>query len=122
MAKVFISYSHDSAEHSERVLRFADALRCHGVDAEIDRYYQRPPQGWPAWCEEQLRPEISSHVLMICTQTYHDRVLSYGSPPVRFVRELLFDDQPFLTLKSQTMQLASEMVENSVSEGLDLLA
>lgn len=74
MAKVFISYSHDSAEHSERVLQLADALRRHGVDAEIDRYHQRPPQGWPAWCEEQLRPEVSSHVLMICTQTYHDRV------------------------------------------------
>ncbi len=74
MAKVFISYSHDSAEHGERVLRFADALRGDGVDAEVDRYHQRPPQGWPAWCEEQLRPEVSSHVLMICTQTYHDRV------------------------------------------------
>src|SRR6185503_4395296 len=23
---------------------------------------------------------------------YHDRVLSYGSPPVRFVRELMFDE------------------------------
>ncbi len=74
MAKVFISYSHDSAEHSERVLRLADALHGHGVDVEIDRYHQRPTQGWPAWCEEQLRPEVSSHVLMICTQTYHDRV------------------------------------------------
>src|SRR5687768_13812585 len=74
MTKVFISYSHDSAEHSERVLRFADALRRHGVDAEIDRYQQRPPQGWTAWCEEQLRPEVSSHVLMICTPTYHNRV------------------------------------------------
>lgn len=74
MAKVFISYSHDSPEHGERVLRFADALRRDGVDAEIDQYHQRPPQGWPAWCEEQLRPEVSSHVLMICTQTYHDRI------------------------------------------------
>jgi len=25
-------------------------------------------------------------------KTYHDRVLSYGSPPVRFVRELIFDE------------------------------
>jgi uncharacterized protein (DUF885 family) len=23
---------------------------------------------------------------------YHDQVLSYGSPPVRFVRELMFDE------------------------------
>jgi tetratricopeptide (TPR) repeat protein len=74
MAKVFISYSHDSPEHSERVLRFADALRALGIDAELDRYHQRPSQGWPAWCEEQLRPQVSSHVLMICTQTYHERV------------------------------------------------
>lgn len=74
MAKVFISYSHDSAEHEAQVLRFADALRSHGIDAELDRYHQRPSQGWTAWCEEQLRPEISSHVLMICTRTYHDRV------------------------------------------------
>ena len=74
MLRVFISYSHDSAEHGERVLRFADALRAHGVDAELDRYHQRPEQGWPAWCEEQLRPEVSSHVLMICTPAYRDRV------------------------------------------------
>lgn len=76
MAKVFISYSHDSAEHEQRVLQFADALRNHGIDAELDQYHERPTQGWPAWCEEQLRPEVSSHVLMICTQTYHDRVLN----------------------------------------------
>ena len=80
MPTVFISYSHDSPEHSERVLRFADALRHHGIDAELDRYHQRPPQGWPAWCEEQLRPEVSSHVLMICTQTYHDRVQNQVPP------------------------------------------
>ena len=34
MPKVFISYSHDSPEHSARVLEFANALRGHGVDAE----------------------------------------------------------------------------------------
>ena len=25
-------------------------------------------------------------------KTYHDRVLSFGSPPVRFVRELMLDE------------------------------
>jgi len=74
MSKVFISYSHDSAEHSERVLRFANALRSHGVDAELDRYQVRPPKGWPHWCEEQLRPENSDFVLMVCTETYLQRV------------------------------------------------
>lgn len=72
--KVFISYSHDSSEHNERVLQFANALRSHGVDAELDRYHVRPLKGWPHWCEEQLRPENSGFVLMICTETYLKRV------------------------------------------------
>ena len=74
MSKVFISYSHDSAEHCERVLQLANALRRHGVDAEIDSYQVRPPEGWPRWCEKQLRPENSDFVLMICTETYCRRV------------------------------------------------
>lgn len=72
--KVFISYSHDSLEHSARVLELADSLRSHGIDAELDRYHVRPPKGWPHWCEEQLRPENSSYVLMICTRTYLQRI------------------------------------------------
>jgi hypothetical protein len=71
---VFISYSHDSAEHLERVLAFSNMLRELGVDAELDQYHTRPPQGWPQWCEEQLRPEASKFVLLICTPTYRDRI------------------------------------------------
>jgi len=71
---VFISYSHDSPEHNDLVLKFSDALRSHGVDAELDRYHVRPPKGWPHWCEEQVRPEKSDFVLMICTETYLKRV------------------------------------------------
>ena len=33
---VFISYSHDTLEHSQRVLQLANALRGQGVDAELD--------------------------------------------------------------------------------------
>jgi hypothetical protein len=72
--KVFISYSHDSEQHSQRVLALANQLRQHGVDAEIDQYETRPPQGWPRWCEEQLRPESSEHVLVVCTETYLKRI------------------------------------------------
>ena len=74
MGKVFISYSHDLPEHSERVLALSNRLRALGLDAELDRYHVRPPQGWPHWCEEQLRPEASSFVLVICTPTYRARV------------------------------------------------
>ena len=35
--KVFISYSHDSDEHSERVLRLSDHLRGDGIDCNIDQ-------------------------------------------------------------------------------------
>jgi hypothetical protein len=72
--KVFISYSHDSEQHSQRVLALANQLRQHGVDAEIDQYETRPAQGWPRWCEEQLRPENSEHVLVVCTETYLQRI------------------------------------------------
>jgi hypothetical protein len=72
--KVFISYSHDSEQHSQRVLALANQLRQHGVDAELDQYETRPPQGWPRWCEEQLRPENSEHVLVVCTETYLNRI------------------------------------------------
>ena len=71
---VFISYSHDTPEHSERVIALANKLRELGVDAELDQYHTRPRQGWPQWCEEQLRPENSKFVLMICTNTYRNRV------------------------------------------------
>jgi len=74
MGKVFISYSHDSPEHSERVLALSNQLRALGVNVELDRYRVRPPQGWPLWCDEQLRPEVSSFVLVICTPTYRARV------------------------------------------------
>lgn len=52
----------------------ANSLRDHGVDVELDRYHVRPPQGWPRWCEEQLRPENSRYVLAICTQAYRSRI------------------------------------------------
>jgi len=72
--RVFISYSHDSEQHSQRVLALANQLRRQGIDAELDQYETRPPQGWPRWCEEQLRPESSEHVLVICTEMYVNRV------------------------------------------------
>ncbi len=74
MPKVFISYSHDSPEHSARVLELANALLGHGVDAELDQYHVRPEHGWPHWCEEQLREENAEFVLLVCTETYRERV------------------------------------------------
>jgi SEFIR domain-containing protein len=72
--KVFVSYSHDSDQHSQRVLALSTQLRKQGVDASLDQYETRPPQGWPRWCEEQLRPENSEFVLVVCTEMYLNRI------------------------------------------------
>jgi hypothetical protein len=72
--KVFVSYSHDSDQHSQRVLALSNQLRKHGVDAALDQYETRPPQGWPRWCEEQLRPDHSEFVLVVCTEMYLNRI------------------------------------------------
>ena len=71
---VFISYSHDTAAHSDRVLELSNALRAMGVDAELDRYHPRPTYGWPRWYEEHLRPENAKYVVIVCTQFYRNRV------------------------------------------------
>lgn len=65
---VFISYSHDSPDHKDRILDLSNRLRTEGVDCRIDQYEQSPEEGWPRWCERQV--ERSSFVLVACTETY----------------------------------------------------
>ena len=50
--RVFISYSHVSDEHADRVLALADALRHGGLDVILDQYvHPAPDEGWPRWME-----------------------------------------------------------------------
>ena len=77
--KVFISYSHDSREHNDRVLALADRLRKEGVDCNIDQYEQSPPIGWHRWMLGEIKK--ADFVLVICTEEYQRRFLgneSYG--------------------------------------------
>ncbi|MGE3279675.1 MAG: SEFIR domain-containing protein [Alphaproteobacteria bacterium] len=77
--RVFISYSHDSREHEDRVLALANRLRAEkSIDARIDRYVQSPPEGWPLWCEREIYR--ADFVLVVCTQTYLRRV-NYEEEP-----------------------------------------
>lgn len=69
--KVFISYSHDSKEHDERVLALADELRTSGIDVRIDQYVDNPPEGWPQWMQRQVAE--CDFVLLVCTPTYRRR-------------------------------------------------
>ena len=76
--RVFISYSHDSAEHADRVLDLADRLRRDGIEATIDQYVASPPEGWPVWMDRQIGE--SDFVLLVCTETYYRRVMGREEP------------------------------------------
>lgn len=70
--KVFISYSHDSKEHQNRVLNFSNKLRDQGIDSALDQYEDSPPEGWPKWMDRNI--DNSDFILIVCTETYYKRV------------------------------------------------
>lgn len=69
--KVFISYSWDSPQHKDNVLKLADRLRADGIDCNIDQYEESPPEGWPRWMRNQVKQ--SDFVLVVCTDRYNLR-------------------------------------------------
>jgi hypothetical protein len=71
--KVFVSYSHDSRAHADRVLALADDLRADGIEAILDQYEEfGPAEGWVRWMMRQI--DEADFVLMICTRPYCARV------------------------------------------------
>jgi SEFIR domain len=77
--RVFISYSHDSAQPAELVLRFAERLRKDGIDAQLDQYVGgRPPEGWPRWMLDKL--DWADFVLLICTESFYHRFRGKKDP------------------------------------------
>ena len=77
--RVFLSYSHDSDEHADRVLALADVLCDRGIDVILDRYvHPAPAEGWPRWMDRNL--DEAKFVLMICTETYRRRVMGLEEP------------------------------------------
>jgi hypothetical protein len=69
---LFISYSWDSEEHSQKVLQLANWLRESGAEAWIDQWETSPPRGWPLWMQDQV--EKAKFVLCVCTEKYKRRV------------------------------------------------
>jgi hypothetical protein len=76
--KVLISYSHDSPEHEQHVLKLANRLRADGIDCTIDQYVVAPAEGWPRWMDKQIRD--SDFVVIVCTETYYQRVMGEEQP------------------------------------------
>ena len=76
--KVFISYSHDSREHADRVLDLSNRLRDDGIDTVLDQYETSPEEGWPLWMDNHI--SAADFVLMVCTETYFRRVMGEEEP------------------------------------------
>src|ERR1700739_277091 len=70
--KVFISYSHDSDEHEERVLNLADRLANDGIDVDLDQFVSPPPASWPIWMERAM--EAANFILVVCSKNYLAKV------------------------------------------------
>ena len=68
---VFISYSQESAEHSDRVLALAEQLRKDGYDCLLDQYVTDPAEGWTQWMSNGLA--TADFVLLVYTQIYAAR-------------------------------------------------
>jgi hypothetical protein len=66
--KVFISYSHDSQQHKDWVLRLASELRTNGIDAKLDQWDLSPGQDIAAFMAGAIR--TADRVLLICTGAY----------------------------------------------------
>lgn len=69
--RVFISYSHDSAEHKGWVLDFATTLRDRGVDAVLDQWDLKPGGDLPHFMETEL--ERCDKAVMVCTNKYVEK-------------------------------------------------
>ncbi|HEX6185517.1 MAG TPA: SEFIR domain-containing protein, partial [Pyrinomonadaceae bacterium] len=69
--KVFISYTHDSPEHVDRVLSLANRLLAEGIDCHLDQYEMSPLEGWPRWMSRQI--ERADFVLAVFTEANQRR-------------------------------------------------
>ncbi len=76
---VFISYSHDSEAHRERVLGLSERLRADGIETRLDQYVEgTPAEGWPRWMQGRL--DEADFVLVVCTETYYRRFRGREEP------------------------------------------
>jgi len=66
---VFISYSHDSADHKRWVARLATVLRENGIDAMLDQWDVGLGDDLAIFMERGLKG--SDRVLVICTDEYN---------------------------------------------------
>ena len=67
---VFISFSHDSADHEDRVRGLGASLSRDGCECRLD-FYKDTGEDWPTWMTRQLIE--ADYVLCVVTETYERR-------------------------------------------------
>ncbi|HEY8206908.1 MAG TPA: NB-ARC domain-containing protein, partial [Myxococcaceae bacterium] len=71
LVRVFISYSHDSEAHRERIRELAARLRADGIDAWIDQYSPAPVDGWARWMKAEFAR--ARFIVVVCSPGYVER-------------------------------------------------
>lgn len=109
--KVFISYSHDSAEHKQWVLAFATTLRDRGVDAVLDQWDLKPGDDLPEFMEQNLVD--ADHAIMICTQRYVKKA-NAGEGGVGYEKMIMTSQSLSKISQSKVIPTVREKGENQV--------
>ena len=85
--RVFISYAHASAAHTDDVRNLWVLLRQYGIDARLDLPAVEQRQDWPAWMVKEVR--AADFVLVIASPEYKRR--AEGEVPSDEGRGVLFE-------------------------------
>ncbi|MFD1046604.1 SEFIR domain-containing protein [Kibdelosporangium lantanae] len=89
--RVFVTYSHDSADHKDQVLRFATFLRTRiGLDVRLDQWYDNSRRDWSLWAIEHLRD--ADFVLVIASPDYKRRA-DGAAPPTELHKALVIANE-----------------------------
>ncbi|WP_410622311.1 SEFIR domain-containing protein [Amycolatopsis sp. cmx-8-4] len=74
--RVYVSYAHDSAEHTDAVREFAAFLRTEaGVDARLDAWSSGVRRDWTAWTIGQLK---KAEFVLVIASPQHKSIVDGG--------------------------------------------
>jgi hypothetical protein len=99
VARVFVSYAHESPVRKRQVLRFCELLRQSGVDLRVDEWEGSLRRDWFVWMIDQFR--CADYVIVIASPQY--RIAGDGGAAVdshrgvqaesSILRDLLYGDR-----------------------------
>jgi len=104
LKQAFISYRHESPEHSRAVRRLGEMLRLAGLPVVLDQFYLEdypggPDEGWPKWCDDCTTQ--SECVLVVASEGWF-AAYNKTEPPghglgaateADLIRQALYDEQ-----------------------------